>query len=159
KTGIRWASTLIVPLGFFSACDPSVLCTMPWLSQKLRFLGRPFWGPLLWLGKRATRFLARPWYELRADLGLPPTDENNRLGDSHSPLLVLATFSRHLADKQPDWPAQTLVTGFPLYDGGGGLPPELARFLDEGPPPVVFTLGNAVSADAGAFYEHSAAAA
>src|SRR5262249_14894082 len=74
KTGIRWASTLIVPLGFFSACDPSVLCTMPWLSQKLRFLGRPFWGPLLWLGKRATRFLARPWYELRADLGLPPTD-------------------------------------------------------------------------------------
>jgi UDP:flavonoid glycosyltransferase YjiC (YdhE family) len=64
-------------------------------------------------------------------------------------------------DKQPDWPSQTLVTGFPWYDqnGGAGLPPDLVRFLDLGPPPIVFTLGTALAADPGSFYEHSALAA
>ena len=44
-------------------------------------------------------------------------------------------------------------------DAVGGLPKELARFLDEGPAPVVFTLGSAAVMDAGRFYEHSAVAA
>src|SRR5262249_14022683 len=36
---------------------------------------------------------------------------------------------------------------------------ELSRFLDDGPAPLVFTLGSAVSTNAGRFYEQSAAAA
>jgi UDP:flavonoid glycosyltransferase YjiC (YdhE family) len=160
KTGIPWVSTIHIPSFFFSAHDLPVFPVAPFLTRKLRFLGPMFWGPLLWFSKRATRFLAAPWYRLRAELGLPPAREANPLGDSHSPLLVLALFSKVLADKQPDWPPHTVLTGFPLYDGGGaGLPPELARFLDDGPPPLVFTLGTAVSVDAGPFYEHSAAAA
>jgi rhamnosyltransferase subunit B len=160
KTGVPWASTIHIPLLFFSAHDLSVLPAAPFLSRNLRFLGPTFWGPLSSLSKRATRFLARPWYRLRADLGLPPTREANPLLDSHSPTLVLALFSKLLADKQPDWPPQTVLTGFPLFDGAGsGLPPALARFLDDGPPPLVFTLGTAVSSNAGPFYEHSAAAA
>jgi UDP:flavonoid glycosyltransferase YjiC (YdhE family) len=78
-------------------------------------------------------------------------------------MLHLALFSKRLADKQPDWPRQTVVTGFPWYDQNGevGLPPALAGFLDDGPPPIVFTLGTAVSADSHAteFFERSAAAA
>jgi hypothetical protein len=35
----------------------------------------------------------------------------------------------------------------------------LSRFLDDGEPPLVFTLGSAVVADAGKFYHQSAAAA
>jgi UDP:flavonoid glycosyltransferase YjiC (YdhE family) len=35
----------------------------------------------------------------------------------------------------------------------------LARFLDRGPPPIVFTLGTALAADPGTFYESSARAA
>ena len=87
--------------------------------------------------KRATRFWARPWYQLRRELGLPSTAELNPLVDGLSPLLHLALFSRWLADKQPDWPAQTAITSFPFHDrdGAGGLPPALARFLNEGPPP------------------------
>ena len=66
-----------------------------------------------------------------------------------------------LADRQPDWPPQTIQTGFPFYDrdGAGGLPAELARFLDDGPPPVVFTLGVTAAMVAGPFFEHSIAAA
>src|SRR6201999_4117873 len=48
------------------------------------------------------------------------------------------------------------------YDGGAGqrdLPPELERFLDQGPPPLVFTLGSAAVLDAGDFYQQSALAA
>ena len=39
------------------------------------------------------------------------------------------------------------------------MPPELARFLDAGPPPLVITLGSSAVVDAGPFYEHSVAAA
>lgn len=79
----------------------------------------------------------------------------------HSPSLVLALFSAVLADKQPDWPVQTIVTGFPLYDQDGetGLSPALARFLDDGPSPIVFTLGISAAMVAGRFYEESIAAA
>jgi len=91
---------------------------------------------------------------------LPSTPELNPLVDGLSPLLHLALFSRWLADKQPDLPPQTAITGFPFHDrdGAGGLPPDLARFLDEGPPPLVFTLGSSAASIAGPFYERSAAA-
>jgi UDP:flavonoid glycosyltransferase YjiC (YdhE family) len=72
---------------------------------------------------------------------------------------VLALFSKLLADKQPDWPPQTVITGFPLYDGGFGLPPELVDFLGQGPPPIVFTLGSSAVEVGGPFYEESLAAA
>ncbi|HUY90128.1 MAG TPA: nucleotide disphospho-sugar-binding domain-containing protein [Pirellulales bacterium] len=159
KTGKAWVSAMLVPLGFFSAYDLPVVDVLPLASRWLRPLGPAFWGPLLRCCKRASRFVAEPWYRLRRELGLPPTNELNPLSESHSPRLVLATFSKWFAEKQPDWPPQTVVTGFPLYDAGGELPPELVRFLDAGPPPIVFTLGTAVSSDAGTFFAESAAAA
>ncbi len=160
KTAIPWASTMLVPLGFFSTHDPSIFPLAPALSKQLRFLGPLFWSPLFYLGKRITRFLANPWYQLRAELGLPPTKEANPLSDTHSPSLVLAPFSKLLADKQPDWPKQSIVTGFPLFDDNtAGLPPALSQFLDDGPPPIVFTLGSAISTDSQQFFEHSITAA
>jgi rhamnosyltransferase subunit B len=161
KEGIRWVSTMVSPVGFFSALSPPLLPGYPGLSKTLRFLGPAFWGPLGHSLKRATRFWASPWYQLRRELGLPITTEPNPLVDGLSPSLHLALFSRWLADKQPDWPAQTAITGFPFHDrdGAAGLPPDLARFLDEGPPPLVFTLGSSAASIAGPFYEQSAAAA
>jgi UDP:flavonoid glycosyltransferase YjiC (YdhE family) len=157
KMGIPWASAVHIPMAFFSTYDPPVLDVAPVLSNKLRCLGPTFWKPLFWLGKRASRFMARPWYRLRSEIGLPPTTEGNPLSDSQSPQLVLALFSKLLADKQPDWPRQTVVTGFPFYDGDreAGLPPALDRFLNDGPPPIVFTLGSALVLDAGDFFERT----
>ena len=70
-------------------------------------------------------------------------------------------FSQLFAGKQPDWPPQTVVSGFPFSDQGNeaGMSAELVRFLDAGPPPIVFTLGSSAVLDAGQFFEHSAAAA
>src|SRR5262245_27952102 len=99
---------------------------------------------------------------VQALVGETGDSERHQQGSGqHSPALVLALFSKLLADKQPDWPPQTVITGFPFYDrdGEGGMSPELSNFLDTGPPPVVFTLDSSAVVDAGPFYEHSVAAA
>jgi UDP:flavonoid glycosyltransferase YjiC (YdhE family) len=160
KRGIPWASTYLQPFGFFSANDPPVLPLAPWLA-KLRFLGLTFHRLLFRCAKWRVRSWCEPWHRLRADIGLPPTKENPLFEGQNSPLLVLALFSKLLGDKQPDWPQQTVITGFPCYDqdGEAGMPPELLQFLDAGPPPLVFTLGSSAVSDAGPFYEHSVAAA
>jgi rhamnosyltransferase subunit B len=161
KTGIPWASAMHLPTGFFSAFDPPLIPGFPGFSKALRFLGPNFWGPFGRSTNRGMTWMARPWHRLRNEVGLPAAPGFNPLTESHSPVLHLALFSKWLLDKQIDWPGQTVVTGFPWFDADGesGLPQELARFLDEGDPPLVFTLGTAVVADAGPFYDHSAAAA
>jgi rhamnosyltransferase subunit B len=162
KKGIPWVSAMHLPIGLASAYDPPVLPGFAALSKLLRFLGPPFWRPLRHFLAWATKAWAKPWYRFRAEIGLPGV-AYNPLTDGQAPLLHLALFSKRIMDKQPDWPAQTVVTGFPWYDHNGEarLPGELAQFLDEGTPPLVFTLGTAISEDAGAaeFFAASAAAA
>jgi UDP:flavonoid glycosyltransferase YjiC (YdhE family) len=61
---------------------------------------------------------------------------------------VIGFFPPWFAPPQPDWPENLHLVGFPLWDGGGGpapLPPEAARFLDDGEPPVVITPGSAAA--------------
>jgi UDP:flavonoid glycosyltransferase YjiC (YdhE family) len=157
KKSIPWASTFLQPLGLLSAYGPPVFPQIPVLA-KLQFLGPAFHRLLFRCGKWSGRSWFKPWYRLRADIGLPPTSDIP-LFEGNSPFLVLAMFSRLLADRQPDWPQQTVITGFPFYDGGGELPAELAGFLGEGPPPIVFTLGSSAAEVAGPFYEHSVRAA
>jgi rhamnosyltransferase subunit B len=70
-------------------------------------------------------------------------------------------FSRRCSPASRRIGLQTVLTGFPFFDqdGESATPLELARFLDAGPPPIVFTLGSSAVKDAGPFYEYSAAAA
>jgi rhamnosyltransferase subunit B len=160
-SGVPWASTMITPLGFISAYDMPIIPVAPTACRALRLIGPTLSAPLIWLTKRATRFLAEPWYVLRKQLGLPPAADANPLLDSHSPRLVLALFSSLLASVKPDWPPNTITTGFPIFDrnGDGGMPPALMDFLDAGPPPVVFTLGCSAAAVGEAFFRTSVAVA
>ena len=161
KTGIPWASSFLQPLGFLSAYDPPVLPPIPFLS-KLRFLGPGFHRAFFGLAKWSCRSWCEPWHRLRAELGLPPTSEHPLFEGLYSPSLVLAMFSKEFAAAQRDWPARTVVTGFPFpaaETGSSKMSPECLRFLDAGPPPIVFTLGSSGIAEAGPFFEHSAAAA
>lgn len=160
--GLRWASSHLAPIGFLSAHDPPVLPPAPWL-ERLRPLGPGFHRGLFRVVKTAVRPWMRPLDRLRTDLGLPRGVGHPLFEGAHAPALVLAMFSRELAAPAPDWPCQTRVTGFPFYDRAedhaAGLPPELARFLDAGPPPIVFTLGTSAVHAAGDFFVQSAAAA
>jgi UDP:flavonoid glycosyltransferase YjiC (YdhE family) len=113
------------------------------------------------LVKLITRSWCEPIRRLRTELGLPPSRDPVFEG-KHSPRLVLAMFSPTLADPQPDWPKNTVVTGFAFYDGvnsEGGAGGDLENFLASGEPPVVFTLGSSAVQDPGDFYEAGAEAA
>jgi len=109
---------------------------------------------------QATRVYKNKHYEqFRDELGLPDRGSPVFEGQ-HSPALVLALFSRLFAQPQPDWPPQTRITGFAFYHGSNGqeMPDELSRFLDQGPPPIVFTLGTSAVWVARDFYRESIAA-
>lgn len=155
---IPWVFTQLAPMGFFSAYDPPVLTVAPFLAH-LRLLGPAFFGPLLRIAKGSVRPWTEPYQKLRSELGLPPSGDPMFDG-AYSPELVLALFSKALGNRMPDWPEQTVITGFPFYDGEDtALAPELEAFLDTGEPPIVFTLGTSAVLDAGSFYRESAKAA
>jgi UDP:flavonoid glycosyltransferase YjiC (YdhE family) len=159
KLGMPWISSLLAPCSILSAYDPPAPAPAPWVP-KLRMFGvgfmRWFWG----LGRRQVLAWVQPLLDLRREIGLPP-GEHPVFEGANSPTLALALFSRYLAEPQPDWPPQMVTTGFPFYDrdlGHENLPPELDRFLADGPPPVVFTLGSSAVGAAGDFYLQSLAA-
>jgi len=157
---IRWISTVLSPLLFFSRYDVPMLLPVPIMSA-LNALGPQACGAFIGAMKWTGRSWCAPLRQLRAELGLPPVPDPMFEGQ-HSPELVLGLFSEVFGPRQPDWPTQTAITGFPFYDqeeAGVGIPPELAQFLDDGPPPIVFTLGSSAVMDAGRFYEQSAEAA
>lgn len=157
---LPWVSTMLSPIGFFSASDPPVIGPIQFLSP-LRVLGPIFWGPLFSLAKWVAKDWVKPVVELRHRLGLPPSKESPLFEGQNSPYLVLSMFSKSLAKPAKDWPQQAQVTGFCFYDMSDRavISPELSAFLDAGDPPIVFTLGSAAVLDAGSFYEQSAKAA
>jgi len=71
----------------------------------------------------------------------------------HSPQRVIGLFPDWFAPPQPDWPPELRLTGFPQYDESDQqqLSPSLLKFLDSGPPPIVFTPGSA-NQNAAAFF-------
>ncbi len=107
--GIRWASAVLAPIGFFSAHDPSVLPPYPRLAH-LRRLGPRVNGWILNYGRRATLPWTAPVARLRADLGLPPGAHPVFEGQ-FSPHLVLALFSPLLAAPQPPTSTASSPTG------------------------------------------------
>ena len=141
KTGLPWISTVLAPLSFFSVYDPPIPPVMQWTTKVFSLLGPRFLK--LFFDVMKSEYKAKQVVEFRDELGL--CDYGNPMFDGqHSPLRILAMFSKVFAAPQPDWPPQTEITGFCFYDGNheSEFPPELSDFLDSGPPPIVFTLGS-----------------
>lgn len=159
KTGVPWVSTVLAPASFFSVHDPFVPPQSPGLIKLFRLsplIARGFTN----LARRMTEKWVEPVYRLRAEVGLPRGGHPIFEGQ-HSPWLVLALYSKVLGAPQPDWPPRTVITGFPFFDlkDEADIAPELKRFLDDGPAPIVFTLGSSAVFVAEDFYRESAAAA
>lgn len=160
KTGIKWITTSLSPLCLFSSEDPNVYPQASWLFEALRPMPVAFHETLF----RFMRWTIKDWFEpyrtFRLDLGLDP-DHDPVFTDKFSPLLHLAMFSAAIGKPQADWPTTTIQTGFCFYDESETthLPAELAAFLEEGEPPIVFTLGSAAVMDSRDFFDESAKAA
>ena len=178
KLRLPWASAILSPCSFFSAHDPSVLVTAPELML-LRKAGVGVNRAIV----NFSRFMTESWWKpvraLRHHEGLGP-GRNPLLDDKFSRDLVLALFSRALAKPRPDWPPQTVQPGVVFFDRphhgvpiGGSLPmgcssapsipntdsADLARFLQGGEPPIVFTQGSTAVHHPGEFYSVSIEAA
>lgn len=158
ERGVPWVSAVLAPMSFFSAHDLPVFAAAP-SAHAARHLGVGASRSLIRMAKLASRHWADPVRALRSKLGLAEAGDPIFEGQ-HSPQLVLALFSKVLAEPQPDWPANTVITGNIFHDADETPRPdaELAHFLDNGAPPVVFTLGTSAVGAAGRFYEESAAA-
>jgi rhamnosyltransferase subunit B len=115
--------------------------------------------------------LARPWFRwtmdpglnaVRKRFGLPPARDiffDQIFGCDINLGLWSSVFRGPMADD----PSNGRICGFTWFDGGplvgrADERDEIARFLDQGEPPIVFTLGTTVVSVARNFYEHAAQA-
>jgi rhamnosyltransferase subunit B len=158
--GLRWVSTILSPASFFSAHDPSVMVNVPWLLH-VRKAGWRAYRAVFNLGLFGTRHWWNPVRKLRREEGLR-ADCDPLFRDKFAPDLVLALFSRLLAQLQPDWPTQTRQPGFVFFDQHGtsaAVDRKLDEFLSTADPPIVFTQGSTAVHAPGSFYEVSAEAA
>ena len=115
KTRVKWVSTSVAPISFFSIYDPPVPPPAPWFEH-LRVLGPGFQRVVNSVIKKMIGTWYGPYKEFRRDLGL--NENHDPLFDGKSSdLLHLAVFLRVLGAPQSDWPPQTVQTGFCFYDG------------------------------------------
>jgi len=158
--GRRWASTFLAPFTALSVHDPSIMAEIPFLNL-LRPLGPPLFREIYRHVMIRAHDWSAPWHAFRAELGLPPAAEDPLFAGQHAPDLALGLFSPLLGAPQPDWPRNSMATGFAFHDddNAAGLPPDLAAFLESGPPPLVFTLGTTMVRRPGSFFEDSLKAA
>ena len=124
---------------------------------------QPMWFKrgFFWLVDRLVidRALKPALNDFRATLGLAPVDRVMQRW-LHSPQVVIGFFPEWFAPLQPDWPANTHLVGFPLWDSAQSSPvtADAEAFLNDGPPPVVFTPGSAAATLHGYFRESVEAA-
>lgn len=140
RPDVRVAAAYLAPSNLPTVHDPLLLGPYP----------VPRWVPLgarRWLLRRLTAALIDPVAlpdvnAARAAHGLAPVaslvEHIMAVSD-----LSITLFPDWFAPTQPDWPQPLARTGFPLYDPApdAALSPEVARFLESGAPPVVFTPG------------------
>jgi len=160
KSGIPWVSTVLAPASLWSDHDPFVPPNAAWIHSILRVGGPAVARGFRKLVEATTNAWLKPLYELRKELFLP-NDGHPLFQGQYSPALNLGLFSKAMCWRQPDWPRNTIIAGFPFYDkrDNSSMPPELLHFLDNGSAPIVFTLGSAAIHIAGDFFRESIEAA
>lgn len=143
KLKFPMATIHLAPAVFRSSINPPRLPGVPSMKWLPRFVIRRMFAA-------ADRFvidkmLGPPINDFRKFHGLPPV--RGILRDWwNSPDLVIGMFPDWFAHPEADWPKQTKLTGFGLWDEKslGGMPQELYDFLNAGELPVVFTPGSAM---------------
>jgi UDP:flavonoid glycosyltransferase YjiC (YdhE family) len=157
------ASDVVVshPAAALTASIPCDVHRVPWIvpdlfpmllpSARTAPAGLPNLGragnAIVWKAARsrlADRFAyGRDFKRFRRAKGLTVPKGWNIIDGRLSPHDSFALVSKHYLDPQPDWPPGYRLTGFTLWDGpdGGAIPVDVERFLADGPPPVVVTLG------------------
>ena len=143
KLGVPLATVHLSPVAVQSTYQAPVLPPMLTANWVPRWLKKfQFWivNNLI-----IDRKLAGPINQFRGELGLPPVHGIMNPW-WNSPQLALCLFPDWFGPRQPDWPAQIVHTGFPLWDEREVTPisPEVEAFLQAGGAPIAFTPGSAM---------------
>jgi rhamnosyltransferase subunit B len=145
RLGVPTATVHLQPGVFRSLVDQGMVGSLRIAGWQPRLFKRAFYRLADWVV--IDRILQRPLNEFRATLGLAPV---SRVFHHwfHSPQCVIGFFPEWFAAPQPDWPPNTHLVGFPLWDGGDDDQPlaaEAKQFLNDGEAPIIFTPGSAGS--------------
>ncbi|MFT3878297.1 MAG: hypothetical protein QM703_01395 [Gemmatales bacterium] len=142
--GLKLATVHMSPTVFLSVKKPPRLPTMAIPSWWPRAMVRSMY----WLGHR---LLIDPTMEqvvgkYRRELRLPNV-KNYFQEWIHSKELVLGLWPDWFAEPVSDWPKNTRLTGFPLFDNTTPQPlnEKALRFIQEGPLPIIATFGTAMA--------------
>jgi UDP:flavonoid glycosyltransferase YjiC (YdhE family) len=162
KVGLPVVSLLLSPCVFFSSEQPPHLMEVPWLPRFRRTFGARAAKFVLDLGRAQSRRQTKAIMELRRRVGVPVPAGDEVLDGPLRADWIAAAFSPLLGALPADAPPNSAIVGFTFYDsesgGAGDMQSDLAQFLDEGPPPLVFSLGSFGVHAAGSFYETAATA-
>ncbi len=144
KHGVPLASFHFAPLVIRSVYHSPQMFNMLLGDRVPRWLKRL----QFWLADRLVvdRWIGGEINQFRWEHGLPPV--TRFLHQWHfSPQRVIGLFPDWFATPQSDWPPQTALTGFPLWDRATeeGLSADVHEFLRGGEPPIVFTPGSAMT--------------
>ncbi len=156
KLNIPYACTALAPITWWNPNDQPV--GSPWQHAT-----PPVWQCKFvnWCGRRVMHMLIDPAVNnLRLEHGLPRhRDHFHQLCTGG--IVNLGTWSPLFRRPVPGDPSTGTITGFPFFDTvreqDADLT-ELSRFLDDGEPPILFSLGTAAVHVAGQFYEAAAQA-
>lgn len=160
--GLPLVTVLLSPMKVYSAYDPPI-------GSRAPFRPSPGSAPelmlnrfLLWGLSHAIAFSARPLWRLRRELGLRRRYGLDLLLGAKSSDATIGLFSPTLAPPQPDHAPNMLIAGHTFHDrflGAEALSADIEAFLEQGSPPVVFTLGSFVARSRNDHYRVVAAAA
>ncbi len=162
KRGLPHFGVALQPMVLMSAYDPPVVVVAARLAKWVYRFGPRATRAFFAVGKFVALRWTRPINALRSEIGLPPPASHPLFEGQFTKEGAIGLFSPLFGAAQPDHPPGTAIVGFAFYDSESGGPtplsPSLQRFLDTGPPPILFTQGTSAVNDADDFVRESLAA-
>lgn len=165
KRRLPFAAVVLQPMTLFSTYDPPEAPRFEIMRhQPSTVIGRGWNAALYSLVRVVLRHrLSGKVDAVRAEHGLSPSRGAPFFDHGASTVATLCCWSRSLDPLPPDAPVDARLVGFPFFDSETGsaepVAPDLARFMDAGDMPLVFTLGSVAVVAAGSFYDEARAAA
>ena len=156
-------TVVLQPTMFFSAFDPPDIVELPLVLAPRSRVAVSWNGLLL----NAVKGLTHLTYggkiqQIRQELGLA-RQGNPIFTHDLAAVATIGLYSPLMGRAQLDFPARGSIAGFALYDGANASSPpldtELATFLSERDPPIVFTLGSLAVHGATGLFEQAVSVA
>lgn len=161
--GIPLVRVMVSPLLLQSALDPPETPNVPYRLQPGGADDIAYNRTVQESFRQEIRRQLKPIYAFRTGLGLAETSADFvfDFGRSDFAASVLAAYSPRLAPLADDHPRNAVITGYPYFDAAiatnSALIP-LHNFFQNGPPPVILTLGSFVAEASDDFYANGLAA-